>query len=81
METIKITLHRSRIGTLKKHKKIIEALGLRKINQSVVHNNTPSIRGMIHKVSHMFEVVPVKKPKLRKPEDKQPQIGERDEAV
>jgi large subunit ribosomal protein L30 len=56
MKRLKITLKRSLIGRPEKHRKIIRALGLRKINHSVVHNDTASIRGMIHKTSHMVEV-------------------------
>ncbi len=56
MKTLSITLKRSLIGRPEKQRRIIKALGLRKINQSVTHNDTPSIRGMIHKMSHMIEV-------------------------
>jgi large subunit ribosomal protein L30 len=57
MKVLKITLKRSPIGRPEKHRKIIRALGLRKLNHTVTHNDTPSIRGMIHKTSHMIEVV------------------------
>lgn len=53
---LRITLKRSPIGRPDKQRRIIESLGLRKLNQSVVHNDVPSIRGMVHKVSHMLEV-------------------------
>lgn len=56
MKTLKVTLKRSLIGRPEKHRKIIKALGLRRINHSVIHNDTPVIRGMIHKTSHMVEV-------------------------
>jgi len=56
MKTLKVTLKRSLIGRPEKHRRIIKALGLRKINHSVTHNDTPEIRGMIHKTSHMVEV-------------------------
>ncbi len=56
MKTLKITLKRSLIGRPEKQRKVIKALGLRRINHSVVHSDTPSIRGMIHKTSHMLEV-------------------------
>ncbi len=56
MKKLNITLKRSVIGRPEKHRKIIRALGLRKINQTVLHNDIPSIRGMIHKTSHMLEV-------------------------
>ena len=65
MEALKITLKRSFIGRPEKHRKILRALGLRKINQSVVHDDTQPIRGMIGKVSHMIEVSPVKKSSSR----------------
>jgi large subunit ribosomal protein L30 len=53
---LKITLKRSIIGRPEKQRKIVRALGLRKINHQVFHEDTPSIRGMIHKISHMIEV-------------------------
>ena len=56
MKTLKITLKRSLIGRPEKHRKVIRALGLRRINHTVTHNDTPSVRGMIHKTSHMIEV-------------------------
>jgi large subunit ribosomal protein L30 len=56
MKALKITLKRSLIGRPEKQKRIISSLGLRKINQSVTHKDTPSIRGMIHKTSHLIEV-------------------------
>jgi large subunit ribosomal protein L30 len=57
MKNLKITLKRSIIGKPEKQRKIIRALGLRKMNHTVVHKDTPSIRGMIHKTTHMLEVV------------------------
>ena len=56
MKNIKITLKRSLIGRSEKLRRTISALGLKKINQSVTHKDTPSIRGMIHKTVHMIEV-------------------------
>jgi large subunit ribosomal protein L30 len=56
MKKIKVTLIRSVIGKPEKQRRIIKAMGLRRLHQSVTHNDTPSIRGMIHKMSHMVEV-------------------------
>jgi large subunit ribosomal protein L30 len=56
MKMLKVTLKRSLIGKPEKLRKVVHALGLRKINQSVTHKDDPSIRGMIHKTSHMVEV-------------------------
>jgi len=56
MKKITVTLRRSLIGRPEKQRRIIRALGLRKINQSVTHEDTLSIRGMIHKTSHMVDV-------------------------
>ena len=55
-EQIKITLVRSGIGKTKKIRRTLTGLGLTKLNKSVIHKNTPSIRGMINKVSHMVEI-------------------------
>ncbi len=53
---IKVTLKRSTIGRNQNQRKNIEALGLKKIGHSVVHNDTPQIRGMIRKTAFMLEV-------------------------
>lgn len=53
---IKVTLVRSTIGAIPKHRQTIAALGLRKINSSNVHQDNPAIRGMIHKVKHLVKV-------------------------
>ncbi len=50
---IKIKQVKSVIGRNFKQKRTIEALGLRRISDSVVHNDTPQIRGMIVKVRHL----------------------------
>jgi large subunit ribosomal protein L30 len=51
--TLKVTLVRSPIGTKKEHRACVRGLGLRKIRQTVELADTPSIRGMIHKVAYM----------------------------
>jgi large subunit ribosomal protein L30 len=56
MTELKVTLKRSLIGRPVKQKRIVNSLGLKKINQSVTHKDTPSIRGMIHKTTHLIEV-------------------------
>ena len=56
MKSLRVTLKRSLIGRPEKQKRVINALGLRKINHSVLHKDVPAIRGMIHKISHMIEV-------------------------
>lgn len=53
---LEITLKRSVIGCKQNQVKTIATLGLKKINSTVVHNDTPSIRGMINTVSHIVEV-------------------------
>jgi large subunit ribosomal protein L30 len=53
---IKITLVRSGIARPGKHKAVLAGLGLRKLNRSVVRPDTPEIRGMIDKVSHLVRV-------------------------
>jgi large subunit ribosomal protein L30 len=53
---IKITLVKSGIARPGKHKVILIGLGLRKLNHSVVRLDTPQIRGMINKVSHLIKV-------------------------
>lgn len=53
---IKITLVRSGIARPGKHKVVLAGLGLRKLNKSVIRPDTPEIRGMINKVSHLVQV-------------------------
>ena len=53
---LKITQIRSTIGRIRKQKDTVRALGIRKLYQSVVHEDTPQIRGMIEKVKHLLEV-------------------------
>ena len=56
MANLKITLVKSTIGCKKDQIATVEALGLRKIRSVVEHNDTPQIRGMIKKVSHLLKV-------------------------
>jgi large subunit ribosomal protein L30 len=51
-----ITQRRSIIKRPKDQKATIKALGLRKINHQVVHDDTPQIRGMVAKVGHLLDV-------------------------
>lgn len=53
---LEITLTRSVIGRKEKQVKTVEALGLKKIRQSVVLEDTPAVRGMIDRVSHLVAV-------------------------
>ena len=53
---LRVTLVRSPIGYPKPQKATVRALGLGKMNSSVVHNDTPPIRGMIQKVIHLVKV-------------------------
>ncbi len=53
---VKVTLVKSRHGRLKRHQACVAGLGLRRINHSVIVENTPENRGMINKVSYMLRV-------------------------
>ena len=57
---LRITYTKSAIGYKKDQKGTIRALGLRKLNQVVEHEDTAVIRGMINKVSHLVSVEEVK---------------------
>ena len=57
MTTLKITWKKSAIGYNHRQRQIVRALGLRRLHQTVVHQDTPTIRGMLRKVSHLVEVV------------------------
>jgi large subunit ribosomal protein L30 len=53
---LKVTLKRSVIGSTKRQQSTVVGLGLRKINQSKVLENTPAVRGMIKKVIHLLHI-------------------------
>ncbi len=53
---LKITQIRSGIGKLEPQKRTIKALGLKKMHASVIHNDMPSIRGMLLRVKHLVKV-------------------------
>jgi large subunit ribosomal protein L30 len=56
MSTLKVTQRRSRVGSDKKQRNTLRSLGLRRIGQTVELNDTPQVRGMLHKVRHLVEV-------------------------
>jgi large subunit ribosomal protein L30 len=53
MAFVRITQERSKIRCIEKHKRTLAALGLRRINHSVVHEDTPQIRGMVQLVRYL----------------------------
>ena len=57
---LKITLVKSTIGSTPYQKKVVEALGLKKLHQSVELPDTPQTRGAVNKVSHLLQVEEVK---------------------
>ncbi len=56
MSLLKITQTKSVIGSKEGHKRTVRALGLRRIRDEKVHEDTPQVRGMIHKVRHLIKV-------------------------
>ena len=56
MANLKVTLVISTIGAVPKHKKTVEALGLRKVNKTVELPDNAATRGMIKQVSHLVKV-------------------------
>ena len=56
MAKLNITLVKSGIGYAQDQKRTLKALGLRRLNQQVVHDDSGSIRGMINKVRHLVKV-------------------------
>jgi large subunit ribosomal protein L30 len=55
--TIKIKYVRSKICTPMKHKLVVKGLGFTRLNQVVVREDSPSIRGMVAKIPHLVEIV------------------------
>lgn len=53
---LRITLVKSPIGYSERQKRTLYALGLRRVNQTVEHRDTPVVRGMVAKVVHLVEV-------------------------
>ena len=53
---IKVTLVRSPIGYQPRHRECVRGLGLKKMHQTVVLEDTPSIRGMVNKIDYMVRV-------------------------
>ena len=56
MGKIRIQYIKSVIGCKETHRRIIKALGLKKLNQSVVHEDSPIIRGMVAKVDYLVSI-------------------------
>ncbi|RKI24324.1 50S ribosomal protein L30 [bacterium 1xD8-6] len=55
-DQLKVTLVKSTIGAIPKHRKTVEALGLRKIRQEVVLPNNDAVKGMVWHVRHLVKV-------------------------
>ena len=55
-KTLRVTLVRSPIGYTKDQKRTALALGLRRMNQTVEHKDTPALRGMLFKISHLLRI-------------------------
>ena len=60
MATLKITQVKSRIGASAQQRKNLDALGLKKINQSVEHSDSVIIKGMLERVKHLVKISEVK---------------------
>lgn len=56
MQKLKIILKRSPIGYNETQKRTVRALGLRKLHQTVIHEDNPTIRGMVQRVPHLLQV-------------------------
>jgi large subunit ribosomal protein L30 len=56
MSEIKITWKKSYIGRDQRQRRVIHALGLKRLSHTVVHQDTPTIRGMVNAVSHLLQV-------------------------
>ncbi len=56
MAQLKITWTKSYIGRPRSQRRVVQALGLRRLNHTVIHGDTPTIRGMVNKVQHLLKV-------------------------
>lgn len=57
LKKIKIRLKKSLIGSSEAQRRVATSLGLSKINQVVEHFNSPTIMGMVNKITHLLEIV------------------------
>ena len=55
-KTVKVTLVRSAIGFPEPQKATVRALGFRRLHQTVEHKDTPVLRGMLTKISHLIRI-------------------------
>ena len=55
-KALRVTLVKSPIGYKKDQKATVRALGLSRMNQTVEHNDSPAVRGMLNKISHLIKV-------------------------
>lgn len=55
-KTVRVTLVRSPIGYTKDQKATVKALGLRRMHQTIEHQDTPALRGMLNKIIHMLKI-------------------------
>lgn len=55
MAKLRITWKKSTVGRPPHQERVIAALGLHKLNDTVYHDDTPQIRGMVNKISHLLE--------------------------
>ncbi len=60
MARIRITQVRSRIGNRQDQRETLRSLGLRRLHQTVEHEDTPTVRGMVNKVQHLVKVAEAK---------------------
>ena len=56
-KTIKIRQVRSPIGTKRKHREVLQSLGLRRIRHVVERPDTPAVRGMVNKIPYLVEII------------------------
>ncbi|MCH7608841.1 MAG: 50S ribosomal protein L30 [Chloroflexi bacterium] len=70
MAKLRIRWVRSQIGYAQPQRRTIRALGLRRLQHTVVHEDTPTIRGMLHKVRHMIHVEAAEEPQTSDAEKK-----------
>ncbi len=55
-KSLRVTLMKSPIGYTKDQKATVRALGLRRMNQTVEHTDSPALRGMLNKIIHLIKV-------------------------
>jgi large subunit ribosomal protein L30 len=78
---LKITLSKGLVARREVHRKVVRALGLGKYGSTVVHADSPTIRGMVNKISYLLTVENIDQPATEKAAEKKPAAAKKQAAA